>query len=208
MGADAALRGQSQARIHATQAPGSRRRRFSPLLREAIRRHHALLPLPLVIAAVLLAGARSLTGWAIGAALVAAGIALRLAARAALGRDRARLVTWGAYAWLRHPHDLGTALAWIGLAVAAGVTALLPMLVATLAVLFGLAARAEEGELEARFGEDYARWRRRTPAWIPRRPVATLAAAMDGAAAWSAERGALAGFATLLVAVTLGTLAR
>lgn len=193
-------------RPHAS--PGADARATWARIGGAIARNRALVPLPLVAWAALAGGSRGATGWTIGAALVLAGLALRLAASAALARERGRLATWGAYAWLRHPHDLGTAAAWLGLAVAAGVGALLPGLVVALVLLFGLSARAEDRALEARFGEDWARWRRRTPAWIPRQPVAALAAGVNGAAAWSAERSALAGFAALLVAVALGTFAR
>ena len=171
-------------------------------------RYRELLPLPIVAAAAIASGSRNAGGWSIGATLVIIGLALRLAASASLARDRGRLATWGAYAWVRHPHDLGTALAWAGVAVAAGVVALLPGIVALLALLYGLAARTEDRALAARFGEDWTRWRRRTPAWIPRKPVAALAAGVDGAAAWSSERAALAGFVALLVVVALGSFVR
>ena len=196
-------------RQHAPVAmPGGEARARWSRLGGAIVRHRALLPLPMVAWAALAVGSRGVASWAFGAAMVIAGLALRLAASAALARDRGRLATWGAYAWLRHPHDLGTAAAWIGLSAAAGAGAALPGIVVVLALLFGIASRTEERALGARFGDDWARWARRTPAWMPRKPVAMLTARGDRSAAWSTERAALAGFATLLVVVALGTFVR
>ena len=170
-------------------------------------RHRSLVPLPFVLAIALVSEAPGALAAGAGALLVLAGLALRLAASAAVVPDR-RLATSGVHAWLRRPHDLGTILAWAGIALAAGASTALPALVLGLALLHLFAARSEERALAARHGDRFARWRRRTPAWIPRRPVASLARAADGAAALRAERGALAGFAALLLVASLGALAR
>lgn len=170
-------------------------------------RLRSLLPAPFVVAIALSSESPGALAACAAALLVVAGIALRLAASAAVARD-GRLVTWGVRSWMRHPHELGTILAWAGVALAAGATTELPAFLLGLACLHLLAARTEERALAARHGEAFARWRRRTPAWLPRRPVVALTRPPDGAAALSAERGALAGFAALLLVATLGTLAR
>lgn len=170
-------------------------------------RHRSLLPLPFVIAIALVAESPGALAAGGGASLVAAGLALRLAASAAAGRD-GRLVTWGAYAWLRHPHELGTILAWTGIALSAGATSELPALVLGLAAVHLIAARKEEQVLAARHGEEFARWRRRTPGWVPRRPVVALARTTHGATALDAERAALAGFTALLLVASLEAMAR
>ena len=78
------------------------------------------------------------------------------------------LVDSGAYGFVRHPAYLGALLVWAGLSIAfldaivAVVTALyvLPIYIAYL--------RAEEAMMEARFGDDYRRYRERVPMLLPR----------------------------------------
>jgi protein-S-isoprenylcysteine O-methyltransferase Ste14 len=72
-------------------------------------------------------GDRQVLAWVVGALLVAAGEAVRLAGVAAAGtvtrrRSRAvqRLVTYGIFAWTRNPLYVGNFLAWMGVVVASG----------------------------------------------------------------------------------------
>jgi protein-S-isoprenylcysteine O-methyltransferase Ste14 len=103
-----------------------------------------------------------------------------------LTKDGQELVTHGPYRWVRHPlYTTG-----IALLVALGLIAA-NWLVLAATVVVGLTIRcwiipAEEAALLARFGEDYARYRRTTGALIPRtrkarvlgfRVVVTLATA-------------------------------
>ncbi len=111
-----------------------------------------------------------------GVALVAAGLWLRIAAMARLGRRFSPLValqkghtleTGGPYAFVRHPGYLGALLACLGGSVAFGSALALPapalMLVAQLARV-----RREEKLLAVRFGDEWSRYAARTGALLPR----------------------------------------
>jgi protein-S-isoprenylcysteine O-methyltransferase Ste14 len=81
--------------------------------------------------------------------------------------DQQRLVTTGIRARMRHPVYLGhlcEMLAWsigTGLVVCYGLTAL--------AIFTGaFMIRAEDAELEQRFGEDYRRYRNAVPGFLPK----------------------------------------
>lgn len=80
------------------------------------------------------------------------------------------LLTDGPYHYCRNPMTLGTILAYLGMAVAAGTiggTALvLSLAVSLLVYLKGL----EEKELAERFGEAYVAYKRAVPFIIPRLP--------------------------------------
>ncbi len=127
-----------------------------------------LLLVPLVTPAAGAWAARR--GWAVlpyaGAvswvaiALVAAGLALRIAAMARLGPRFSPLVavqrehaleTAGPYAWVRHPGYLGALLACLGGALAFGSAAALPLFALMLAAQLAR-VRREERLLASRFG--------------------------------------------------------
>lgn len=144
----------------------------------------ALLVLPLAAAPLGAFGARhalltlpwaNTVSWC-GVALAAAGLALRIAAMARLGRRFSPIValqkghaleTGGPYAFVRHPGYLGALLACLGGSVAFGSALALPvpalMLVAQLARL-----RREEALLAVRFSDEWARYAARTGALLPR----------------------------------------
>jgi protein-S-isoprenylcysteine O-methyltransferase Ste14 len=110
----------------------------------------------------------------LGAAAVAGGIVLGIAAMFSLGRaltpfprprDEALLVTKGVYGWVRHPIYAGLLLAALGWSLwwaspAGGVTTLLA------AVFFDRKAAREERWLEARFPA-YRDYRRQVKKFIP-----------------------------------------
>lgn len=110
----------------------------------------------------------------VGIAICAPGLAIIVAALAAMGRVMqvspqpkadGRLVTRGVYAWLRHPMYTGILFIVVGLLVrtpslAAGIVG------ATLAVLLVAKSRFEESLLMARY-PDYTEYRRRTWGVIP-----------------------------------------
>jgi protein-S-isoprenylcysteine O-methyltransferase Ste14 len=146
----------------------------------------ALFVLPLAAAPLGAFGARralytlpfaNTVSWC-GVALVAAGLALRIAAMARLGRRFSPVValqkghvleTGGPYALVRHPGYLGALLACLGGAVAFGSGLALPlpalMLLAQLARI-----RREERMLAVRFSDEWARYAARTGALLPRPP--------------------------------------
>jgi len=116
--------------------------------------------------------------WAggIGVALVALGLAVRIAAMARLGSRFSPLVAvqrthalerGGPYAAVRHPGYLGSLLACVGAMLAFGSALALP-LVAAFALLLRARIALEESLLERTFGDEWRRYRERTHALLPR----------------------------------------
>ena len=144
----------------------------------------ALLVLPLAAAPLGAFGARhalytlpwaNTVSWC-GVALVAAGLWLRIAAMARLGRRFSPLValqkdhvleTGGPYAFVRHPGYLGALLACLGAAIAFGSALALPLPALMLAAQQAR-VRREEALLGTRFGDEWARYAARTGALLPR----------------------------------------
>ena len=171
---------------HAPAAQASLGRRLGTLLQQ----HRGWIPAPLLTVAL-------------GLLLVGVGTLLGLAGSAVVGADAERrpaprLVTFGAYAWVRHPRYLGRGLAWTGFALLAGATWLVPAVLVTFALAYGLIVRQEEAELEAACGEEFLRYRRRVSRWIPRKPVVALAGEHDWVRAWRAECATLLGYTALV----------
>jgi protein-S-isoprenylcysteine O-methyltransferase Ste14 len=78
------------------------------------------------------------------------------------------LVASGPYAYTRNPMALGTILMYLGVAVwISSITAAL-IVVLLSALLLSFIKHGEEAALEARFGDAYRAYRRRTPFLIPR----------------------------------------
>ena len=109
---------------------------------------------------------------AAGAAIAAAGIALRALAVGYLRKGKA-LTTAGPYAHVRHPLYLGSAFITAGFAVAAGRVWLGLLLVVVFAALYLPVMLREEAELRVRFSDSYARYAAAVPRLLPRlRPSA------------------------------------
>ena len=109
---------------------------------------------------------------ALGVALALPGAVLVVWAWRTLGeaatpfpRPRGRLVETGAYEYVRHPIYAGGLLFFLGFALATSVAALVP--VAALALFWQKKAALEEAWLEER-DPDYADYRKRVPAFVPR----------------------------------------
>jgi protein-S-isoprenylcysteine O-methyltransferase Ste14 len=110
-----------------------------------------------------------------GGVLMVAGLALAIAAvrlfsRAGTGvpthRPVTALVTGGIYRFSRNPIYVGMTVLSAGIAVAADNPWLLALLVPTLAVMnYGVIAR-EERFLEAKFGDDYRRYKASVRRWL------------------------------------------
>jgi protein-S-isoprenylcysteine O-methyltransferase Ste14 len=110
----------------------------------------------------------------VGAALVAAGLGLALAAAVEFRRARttiiphgtpAAIVTSGVYRLSRNPIYLGDALILTGLGLrwdSALALVLVPVFVAVITARF---IRPEEARLEAHFGAEYAAWAARVRRW-------------------------------------------
>lgn len=120
-------------------------------------------------------GAARALGWAI--ALVAAPLNLALAWHTtARGRGTPlpfaampRLVVTGAYAHVRNPMLMVSVAVGAGISLAAGSPTMLAMF-AVGAVFWNMVLRPwEERDLLARFGAEYAHYRRHVRCWVPRR---------------------------------------
>jgi len=80
-----------------------------------------------------------------------------------------KLITDGPYAYCRNPMALGAILAYVGVSLCLGSLAAVGLVLALSTVLLMYIRRAEENEMEARFGPAYLAYRQRTPFLIPRR---------------------------------------
>ena len=116
----------------------------------------------------------------IGATVVLVGLLVRGWAAGVLRKDR-ELAVSGPYAFTRNPLYLGTFLIGVGAVVAGGRLWLGLGFITWFAWIYGSTMARESGELAARFGESYSRYRASVPLLLPRltpfRPVQDLAAA-------------------------------
>lgn len=111
----------------------------------------------------------------VGACLLLAGLALRLAARRALARhfsyalrtlDNHRLITHGPYQYVRHPAYTGDLLFQFGVTLLFSSLYGLAIMV-LLVPCFIYRATVEENMLIAKFGDEYREYMRNTRRFIP-----------------------------------------
>ena len=108
--------------------------------------------------------------WSLALLLCGAGIAVRTWAvghnHYAQGRQK-ELATRGPYAHVRNPLYLGNLAILAGAMVASELLWLVPIGLAWAFLVYRAAVKHEDQRLEARYGEDYARYRQQVPAWLP-----------------------------------------
>jgi protein-S-isoprenylcysteine O-methyltransferase Ste14 len=103
-----------------------------------------------------------------GLALVAAVYLARSGHVVVSGEQRpTRVVATGAFRYVRHPLYLASMLAYLGLAIATASLFSLAVLVGMF-VFYNAIAGYEERLLEAKCGEEYRQYKRRTGKWAPR----------------------------------------
>jgi protein-S-isoprenylcysteine O-methyltransferase Ste14 len=170
-------------------------------------RYRGFLPVPFLLIPLLAPARQTTRGWLIGVLFIAVGEAIRLAGVAAAGtvtrrrsRDVQRLVTYGAFAWMRNPLYVGNFLIWIGFVIGSGVLWFLPVAVVLFGIEYTLIVRYEEGVLESIFGPQYVAYKSRTPRWIPRPPSTREAGPHDWGEALRSEISTFAQYAALGVA--------
>jgi protein-S-isoprenylcysteine O-methyltransferase Ste14 len=109
--------------------------------------------------------------WSLAILACSVGVALRTWSvvhnRYAQG-DRKSLTTTGPYAFVRNPLYIGNLAILAGATIASELAWLLPATLAWAFLVYSLAIVHEEHRLFARYGDDYLRYRRQVPAWIPR----------------------------------------
>jgi len=170
-------------------------------------RHRGWLPVPFLFIPLLFAGRMEAWNWIIGFVLIAIGEAIRLAGVAAAGtvtrrrsRTVQRLVTYGIFSWMRNPLYVGNFLIWMGFTVISGVLWFIPVAVVLFAIEYTLIVRYEEGVLESIFGEEYLRYKARTPRWLPRPPAERETGEHHWGEAWRSEISTFLQYAVLTIA--------
>ena len=167
-------------------------------------RYRGFLPVPFLAIPLLAPGQQTARGWLIGILFIVAGEAIRLAGVAAAGtvtrrrsRDVQRLVTYGAFAWMRNPLYVGNFLIWIGFVIGSGVLWFLPVAIVLFALEYTFIVRYEEGVLESIFGAPYVEYKAATPRWIPRPPKTADTGPHDWAEALRSEVSTFAQYVAL-----------
>jgi hypothetical protein len=146
----------------------------------------------------------------VGALISLAGLLLRGLAAGFIHKDR-ELATGGPYDRLRHPLYVGSFLLGLGLALAGGRWWLPVIFSGLFTWLYSRAVRAEEKEMELRFGEQYEAYREQVSAVIPRLGRSSTHAPSLGFRfrlyrrnkEWQAALGALVGYGLLWVRMSL-----
>jgi protein-S-isoprenylcysteine O-methyltransferase Ste14 len=82
-------------------------------------------------------------------------------------KAKGQLVTTGIYARIRHPQYLGFLLITLGLNVQ-WLTIITTLLWPVLVVVYYRLAKTEDKDVEEKFGEEFRRYKRTVPAFIPR----------------------------------------
>ncbi len=170
-------------------------------------RNRGWLPVLFLAVPLIAKGTTSPNRWVIGALLVIAGELFRLAGVAAAGtttrrrsRNVPKLVTHGAFAWMRNPLYNGNFFVWIGFVVISGVLWFLPIAVLLFAAEYSLIVRYEEGVLESTFGREYLDYKHCTPRWVPEKPDEPAPGPHDWREAWKSELSTFLGYVVLTAA--------
>jgi protein-S-isoprenylcysteine O-methyltransferase Ste14 len=167
-------------------------------------RHRGWLPVPFLLVPLLARGVMEPMNWIVGFVLIVLGEIVRLSGVAAAGtvtrrrsRTVQRLVTYGIFAWMRNPLYVGNFLIWMGFTVISGVLWFIPIAVLLFAIEYSLIVRYEEGVLESIFGEEYLRYKDRTPRWFPRPPGSDEDGEHHWGEAWRSEVSTFLQYAVL-----------
>jgi protein-S-isoprenylcysteine O-methyltransferase Ste14 len=75
------------------------------------------------------------------------------------------LMTWGPYAFSRHPMYLAELALWLGWAASCG-SVIVPVGFLLLCLVVSVLAPLEERSLEAKFGDNYREYKSRVPRWL------------------------------------------
>ena len=182
-------------------------RRPSARIGAVLFRHRGWLPVPFLLVPLLVRGVMEPMNWIVGFVLILLGEAIRLSGVAAAGtvtrrrsRTVQRLVTYGIFAWMRNPLYVGNFLIWMGFTVISGVLWFIPVAVVLFAIEYTLIVRYEEGVLESIFGQEYLRYKERTPRWFPRPPGTDEEGEHHWGEAWRSEISTFLQYAVITAA--------
>ncbi|WP_115047310.1 methyltransferase family protein [Xanthomonas arboricola] len=98
--------------------------------------------------------------------LAAAGLFWRLGTNIPPSRPTTLIATTGLYRWTRNPMYLGMALSYAGLAIGFDGPIALALLPLVLVAIQAQVIAREERYLEAKFGEEYRRYKARVRRWL------------------------------------------
>jgi protein-S-isoprenylcysteine O-methyltransferase Ste14 len=143
-------------RAGGTRTPEASRRRARAWVRQRVR-----IALPLVLAGFWLT-TPTRPALVLGAAVACVGLLVRAAAAGTL-RKHGTLVTWGPYAFTRHPLYLGSTLMAVGLAIAAHSWPTAALIAIYVALFYAGAVQREERKLRARYGDSFTNYAARVP---------------------------------------------
>ncbi len=169
-------------------------------------RNRGFLPVPFIVVPFLAHLQMAAAGWVFGALFVAVGESLRFWGVAAAGaetrrrsRGVRRLITHGPFAWMRNPLYCGNFFIWTGFTIIAGLNWFIPIAIVMFALEYTPIVRYEEAVLETTFGDEYLRYKDRTPRWIPLAPAPHVGGPLCWKTALRSERSTLTQFAVLVV---------
>ncbi|MBA3582382.1 MAG: isoprenylcysteine carboxylmethyltransferase family protein [Gammaproteobacteria bacterium] len=143
----------------------------------------------------------SFTWFVIGASLAVIGQLIRLWASGHVKKNKI-LATDGPYAFVRHPLYVGNIVVLIGLAIASGVWWTFPLLVWFFWFYYPTAISYEDNKLGRLFGSQWAEWRARTHALLPR----YIPENQGASSAWSFKQSLIGNGEPIIVAYLLGCL--
>ena len=178
-----------------------------------IFRQRSWLPVPLALVLIFVRRGEVTAPWVLvsGGLVVLGGQVLRLwGVRhiGAISRTRANrygpFISAGPYALVRNPLYVGNWLLWTGLVIMSGLLWMLPIAWALFALQYGAIVHWEEECLRVQFADDYARYCRDVPRWLPQPRL--LSHAFDAAPAHSWRQVAFSERGTLLAVALLTAL--
>jgi protein-S-isoprenylcysteine O-methyltransferase Ste14 len=125
-----------------------------------------------------------------GVGVALPGELLRLWASGHLEKNR-RLATGGPYGWTRNPLYLGSLLVGLGFCFATGRGVLVALLAGLFAAVYVPVMKREASKLGEAFPEDYARYAKLVPLFLPRPPTTVgkdMSPGPDSGFSWSRVR--------------------
>lgn len=121
----------------------------------------------LIVAAALVTADPSVASLIVGAALCLIGELLRILT-AGYGYKVGEHSLRGPYRFVRHPYFLGSALLYVGVCVAGRNAYVTGVALVALAILYAVEIEADESRVRARLGPDFADYKAKVPAVLPK----------------------------------------
>lgn len=152
--------------------------RCNPILRKLYRIRGLMLAPPIIVAFALRSGEteRGCIVWPLGLVLFVAGLLLRIWAEMHIHyrlKVPTRLTTTGPYAYVRNPLYLANTAMICGMTALMEVLWMVPIALLWCYLLYSAVVKYEEFVLARKYGFRYLEYKRSTPRWLPRIPLAS-----------------------------------